>query len=160
MLLHYGELEGPIKRKSKSDSYQYRMIEVAIDPYVLSHFSVEDGFSEQIRTSGFSKEIMELRKKLIKEIRRLVNTILTNRQKEVVNLRLKGYTQVQIANTLGIHQTTVHKTLSGNIDYKNGEARYGGAIKKLQKACKKDIKVIDILKKINEIKIQQHESLW
>ena len=134
-------MEVSVKKRNRSDSYQYRMVEVPIDPHVLSHFSAEDGLSEQMRNSGFSEEIMKLRKNLIDEIKRLINNILTERQREVINLRLKGLTQVEIADLLGIHQTTVHKTISGNIDYKNGEARYGGAIKKLQKACQKDDKI-------------------
>ncbi len=147
-----------MKKRSRSDVYQYRMVEVSIDPYILSHFSIEDGFGEQIRTSGYSEEIMELRKTLMNEIYRLIKTILTERQKEVINLRLNGLTQVEIAEALGIHQTTVHKTISGNIDYKNGEARYGGAIKKLQKACIRDDKIKDLLKRIEDARIKIHES--
>lgn len=147
------------RQRNRSDSYQYRMVEVAIDPSVLCDFSTEDGFGEQMRTSGFSEEILDLRKILMKEVRRLIETILTPRQCEVITLRLQGYTQVEIADMLGIHQTTVHKTLSGNIDYKNGEARYGGAIKKLKKACSKDPKVSEILRKIEETRIKENEEI-
>lgn len=147
------------KKRNRSDSYQYRMVEIAVDPAILSDFSIDDGFNEQMKIAGHSEDILDLRQELIKELYRLINEILTERQSEVLNLRLKNYTQTEIAETLGIHQTTVHKTLSGNIDYKNGEARYGGALKKLKKACSKDHRVKEIISKIKEIRLDEYESI-
>jgi len=146
------------RKRNKSDSYQYRIVEIAIDPGMLSDFAAEDGFGAQLQDSGYSEKIRELRVELMQEVRRLINTILTGRQMQVVNLRLEGKTQVEIAEMLGIHQTTVHKTLSGNIDYKNGEARYGGAIKKLKKMCSKDERVIAILQQIEEARSREGED--
>ena len=83
---------------------------------------------------------------------------LTERQTEVVNLRLEGKTQIQIADELGVHQTTVHKLLMGNIDYANGKKRYGGAIKKLKKICENDETINKILKKIKNLKIEEKEN--
>jgi len=146
------------RKRNKSDSYQYRIVEITIDPGMLSDFAAEDGFGAQLQGSGYSERIRELRIELMKEVRRLINTILTQRQMEVVNLRLEGRTQVEIAEILGIHQTTVHKTLSGNIDYKNGEVRYGGAIKKLKKMCARDERVLEILQKIDEVRSRESED--
>jgi len=152
--LHHGEVTIMARKRNKSDSYQYRMVEIAVDPHVLSDFSDEDGFAEQVRMSAYSEAVLELRKQLMKEVRRMIETVLTVRQREVINLRLEGHTQVEIADFLGIHQTTVHKTISGNIDYKNNAAKYGGAIKKLRKACLKDQRVLTILKRISEAKAE------
>lgn len=147
------------KKRNKSDSYQYRIIEIAIDPHILSDFSSEDGLGAQLGQAGHSEEVQELRDKLMDEVRRLIRTSLTERQMQVVAMFLQGKTQIQIADELGICQTTVHKTLRGNIDYRNGAARYGGAIKKLQKLCAKDSKVLKLLDQIEEVRRAEEEDL-
>jgi DNA-binding CsgD family transcriptional regulator len=145
-------------RRNKSDSYQYRIIEIAIDPFLLSDFPNEDGFGAQVNTSGYSEELAELRQELIHEMRRLIKTSLTKRQAQVMALRLQGKTQVEIGQKLGIKQPTVHNAINGVIDYKNGGARYGGAIKKLRKICLKDERVLAILKRIGEIREDEEEE--
>jgi DNA-directed RNA polymerase specialized sigma subunit len=145
-------------RKNKSDSYQYRIIEIAIDPFILSDFPSEDGLGAQANSSGYSEELADLRQQLIKEVRRLIKNMLTKRQTQVMSMRLQGKTQMEIGQKLGIHQTTVCKTISGNIDYNNGGACYGGAIKKLRKMCFKDERVLAILKHIEEVRAEESED--
>jgi DNA-binding CsgD family transcriptional regulator len=147
------------RKSNKSSSYQYRIIEVTVDPYLLSDFAAEEGLGAQLGVSGYSEEIHDLRLQLMEEVKRLIDTSLTRRQAEVILLNLDGRTQIQIAEALGICQTTVHKTLRGNIDYKNGAARYGGAIKKLKKLCSKDKQVLDILRKINNVREKESNGL-
>ena len=62
-----------------------------------------------------------------------------------------GYTQHEIANALGVNQSSVTKSISGNIDYKNGGVAYGGSIKKLRKLIKNDPKIQEILKRIEDL---------
>jgi len=147
-----------LARRNKSDSYQYRIIEIAIDPFLLSDFPNEDGFGAQVNTSGYSEELSELRHELIHEVRRLIKTSLTKRQVQVMSLRLQGKTQVEIGQKLGIKQPTVHNAINGVIDYKNGGAKYGGAIKKLRKMCLKDERVLSILKRIEEIRSEEGDA--
>ncbi len=141
-------------KKNKSDSYQYKIIEIPIDPHVLNDFSLFDGLGTQINMAKYSEKFQELRQQLFDEVIRLVNTCLTKRQAQVLALRLEGKTQIQIADELGIHQTTVHKLLMGNIDYANGKKRYGGAIKKLRKMCYRDTTVIKILGEMSELRAE------
>lgn len=147
-----------LARRNKSDSYQYRIIEIQIDPFLLADFPLEDGFGALVNTSGYSEALADLRQQLMREVRRLIKTVLTKRQSEVMLLRLQGKTQVEIGHKLGIHQTTVHKTISGVIDYKNGGACYGGAIKKLRKMCLRDERVLTILKKIEEVRAEEGDG--
>jgi len=142
-------------RKNKSDSYQYRIIEILIDPFILSDCPSEDGLGAQANSSGFSEELVDLRQQLMKEVRKLIKNVLTKRQTQVMALRLQGKTQVEIGQKLGIHQTTVHKTISGNIDYNNNGACYGGAIKKLRKMCFRDERILAILKHIEEVRAEE-----
>lgn len=150
------------QKRNKSDSYQHKIVEITVDPTILNDFSLDDGLGFALNTSKFSEEFYELRQQLIQEVLRVVGTCLTQRQSEVITLRLKDLTQIQIAEKLGIHQTTVHKLLMGNIDYANGKKRYGGAIKKLKKMCLKDGKIIYILNEMEILRSKEdgEEDFW
>ena len=139
-------------RKNKSDSYQWKIVEIPIDPTILNDFQLAEGLGAQLNLSSYSERFYELRQELMVEVLRIIQTNLTERQAEVVTLRLEGKTQIQIAEQLSIHQTTVHKLLMGNIDYANGKKRYGGAIKKLTKICFKDEKILSILTEMEELR--------
>ena len=145
-------------KKNRSDPYQYRIVEITIDPALLSDFSSEDSLGARLSNASHSEEVAELRRLLMRELRRLIKNVLTDRQQQVIMLRMQGKTQVEIAELLHIHQTTVHKTLSGNIDYKNKRAKYGGAIKKLKKMCSRDERILNILKKIEEARLREEDS--
>lgn len=139
-------------RKNKSDSYQWKIVEIPIDPMILNDFQLGEGLGAQLNLASYSERFYELRQELMNEVLRIIGTSLTARQAEVVTLRLQGKTQIQIAEQLSIHQTTVHKLLMGNIDYANGRKRYGGAIKKLTKICFKDEKILKILAEMEELR--------
>lgn len=140
------------RKRNKSDSYQHKIVEITVDPVVLNDFPINNGLGAQMNLAKCSEEFYDLKERLMKEILRIIRNDLTERQAEVVTLRLEGKTQIQIADQLGIHQTTVHKLLMGNIDYANGKKRYGGAIKKLKKICAKDKTVLEILRKMEELR--------
>lgn len=153
------------RRRNKSDAYQYRIVEISVDPALLSEFPLIESLGAQLNLAKHSERFDELRSQLIEEVLRLVKTGLTERQSEVVQLRLMGKTQIQIAEELGVHQTTVHKLISGNIDYKNGKKRYGGAIKKLRKLCDRDENIQLILEEMEELRTHEivefnQESKW
>jgi len=77
---------------------------------------------------------------------------LTDRQRRVMALAFCGLTQEKIASLMGIHQTTVHKTLHGNLVYSGPYAgrRHGGAFWKLAKAAVGRADVRDLLERIAE----------
>jgi DNA-binding CsgD family transcriptional regulator len=146
-------------KRNKSDSYQHKIIEISVDPSILNDFAMSEGLGFVLNTTKFSEEFFDLRQQLIQEVLRVVGSCLTKRQAEVVGLRLIDLTQIQIAEQLGIHQTTVHKLLMGNIDYANGKKRYGGAIKKLKKVCSKDSKVIFLLEEMEKLRTKELEDV-
>jgi predicted transcriptional regulator len=139
-------------KKNKSDSYQWKIVEIPVDPITINEFEDNRGLGGQLELASYPEEFCDLKKQLFEEVTRIIKTNLTKRQAEVVILRLQGKTQIEIAKELGIHQTTVHKLLMGNIDYANGGKRYGGAIKKLKRICFKDGVIIEILQEIEKIK--------
>lgn len=141
------------KKKNRSDNYQHKIVEISVDPVVLNDFPIYNGLGAQLNIAAHSEEFYELRQQLLNEVIKIIKSDLTERQAEVVLLRLEGKTQIQIAEQLGIHQTTVHKLLQGNIDYRNdAKKRYGGAVKKLKKLCAKNARILEILNKMEELR--------
>ena len=138
--------------KSGDQDILANYIEISIDPSLLNNFANEDGMETFLKTQERSEEFLALKNELIAEIMLIIKTSLTEKQKEVVLLTyVDGKTQNEISEELGKHQTTVHKLLRGNIDYKNNKKRYGGALKKIKKICRDHDKVQDILSRMREV---------
>lgn len=138
---------------SKSKSYQYKIVEVSFDQAYLNNFSTERGIGHVLESSSPSEEMVRLRGLLLKELYNIIySESLTDHQRKVLLMRVKGMTQNEIASHLGITQSAVHKALHGNIDYKNNKKRYGGVFKKLKKKCVDNEKIQSILKEISDFK--------
>lgn len=146
------------RNRNRSDSYQYVLLETVVCPSILGDLSLAQGLVHKLQPFGYNEELLELREHLKERVFQIIEESLTSRQKEVIKLYLKGLTQLEIASRLSINQTSVHKVLRGNIDYKttkkgntSAKKRYGGAFKKISKICKTDKIIQDILQKIQEI---------
>jgi hypothetical protein len=60
--------------------------------------------------------------------------ILTPKQYNTLTKWMIGkLTQSKMGDNLLVNQTTVHKTLFGNIDYAHNKKRYGGIFRKIEK---------------------------
>lgn len=137
----------------KSDHYQHRIVEISVEPHKLSNFANESGIAQHVTDMVFDEEIIKLRQKLLEEIYGMINGgNLTAHQRKVLTMTLAGSTQNEIADIIGISQSAVHKSLSGNIDYKHNKKRYGGVIKRLQKLSKANSKIQELLIKIETYK--------
>jgi predicted XRE-type DNA-binding protein len=144
---------------AKSDHYQHRILEISLDPNKLNNFSNESGITKHIAESVFPDEILELRQNLLEEIYNIINNgSLTAHQKKVLTMCLSGATQNEIAESLGVTQSAIHKCMHGNIDYRNNKKRYGGVIKKLQKLSRSNPKIKTILDQIEKYKKTSIES--
>lgn len=140
----------------KSKSYQYKIVEISFDSSKLNNFSNERGMSQVLMDNACDERISDLKSELLNEIYEIVNgEYLTEHQKKILFMRLMGKTQNDIADHLGITQSAVHKAMHGNIDYKNQKKRYGGIVKKLQKICKNNNRVLEILQEIAKINKRQ-----
>ena len=126
-------------------------VEISIDPVLLNNFSTEEGLSAYFNSFSTSEEFQKLKNELLAEVLCIIDNYLTDKQREVMHMTyIDGKTQNEISNELGKHQTTIHKILQGNIDYNNDKKRYGGALKKIRKLCRKSEKVKDILVRMRE----------
>ena len=126
-------------------------VEISIDPVLLNNFSTEEGIGAYFNSCATSEEFQILRAELLKEVIYIIDNNLTEKQREVMYMTyMQGKTQNEISVELGRHQTAIHKTLKGNIDYGNNKKRYGGALKKIRKLCRKNDKIQNILIKMRE----------
>lgn len=142
---------------AKSDSIQFQFREVLVDPDIMANFQ-ESAFTYNHTDMEKKDELLELTGELIAAIKDLINTKLTKRQSEVVKkIYFEQRTQMEVADSLGLCQTTIHKIIKGNIDYSNGGKRYGGALKKLNKLCQADSEISNILSRISQLKAELAE---
>lgn len=106
-----------------------RFWEIQVDPEVLDRLGAEvpaDAWDPGPQAAR------ELPKEAVAQLRELIRTRLTERQRDVVTLYYyDGLSQEEIASTLGITQQVVSKHLFGVI--RNGK-KIGGALQKLRKA--------------------------
>ena len=138
------------KRKNRSDKYQYILLETVCSNDMMEAFCNEDSISARLNPFEYNETLIELEEQLKVEFWRVVDTLLTPRQKEVIRLYADGYTQMEIAKMLNVNQSSITKSLNGNVDYKNGKKVYGGARKKIRKIIENDDKIKDILTKMQE----------
>jgi predicted transcriptional regulator len=136
------------KRRNRSDSYQWVLLETIVSNDMLEAFCNEDSISARLNPFEYNERLIELEERLKKEFWRIVDTLLTPRQKEVLHLYADGFTQMEIAKKLDVNQSSITKSLNGNVDYKKNRMVYGGSRKRLRKIIETDEKIKDILQKI------------
>ncbi len=139
------------RTKNRSDHYQHLILESSCSSEMLADFAETDSIYSKLNPFGYNEELLELKDQLKVELWRVINTQLTARQKEVITLYAQGLTQIEIAKRLNVNQSSVTKSLHGNIDYRNGRRVYGGAKKKLKRIADKDEVIQGILKRIAEL---------
>lgn len=136
------------KRANRSDRYQYILLETACSNEMMEAFCNEDSISARLNPFAYNEDLIDLEDQLKIEFWRVVDTLLTPRQREVIKLYADGHTQMEIAKMLDVNQSSITKSLNGNVDYKNGKKVYGGARKKIRKIIETDDVIKTILKKM------------
>ena len=139
----------------RSNGYQWIIQECPTAPENISDYSDAQGFVKSINDPGYKEELHEINEALNKAFWRLIDSVLTERQKEVLKLSAgkdprfpnESKTQVEIAKLLDVNQSSVTKSIHGNCDYRNGRKVYGGAQKKLQKAADRDPEIKELMKR-------------
>jgi DNA-binding CsgD family transcriptional regulator len=137
-----------VKRQNRSDRYQWVLLETVCSNDMMEAFCNEDSISARLNPFEYNENLIELEEQLKKEFWRVVDTLLTPRQKQVIRLYADGYTQMEIAKMLNVNQSSITKSLNGNVDYKNGKKVYGGARKKIKKIIEMDDKIKSILEQM------------
>lgn len=149
------------RRPNRSDKYQYLLLETVCSHEQLETFSNEESFYKRLSPFDYNERIAELEDKLKIEFWRVVEETLTDRQKEVMKLVSAGRTQMEIAKQLNVNQSSITKSLNGNVDYssktidkngKKGSRSYGGSIRKIVKVIEQDEKIKEILQQISDLR--------
>ena len=138
------------RRKNRSDRYQWVLLETVCSNDMMEAFCNEDSIYNRLNPFEYNEDLMNLEEQLKKEFWRVVDTLLTPRQRVVIRLYADGYTQMEIAKMLDVNQSSITKSLNGNVDYKNGKKIYGGARKKIRKIIENDEKIKNILDQMRE----------
>lgn len=150
------------KRRARSEKYQHLILESAFSNDMMEAFSNEESIKDRLNPWEYNEELLDLEEQLKEEFWRLVNTLLTDRQKDVIKLSSDGYTQTECARILGVNQSSIVKSIRGNVSYSKIDPKtkkhsvYGGSLRRLSKLIDKDERILAILKRINEIR----ESKW
>lgn len=144
------------KRKNRSDTYQWIILETVCSNDMMEAFCNEDSIYNRLNPFEYNEDLIDLEEQLKVEFWRVVDTLLTPRQRQVIRLYADGYTQMEIAKMLNVNQSSITKSLNGNVDYKNGKKVYGGARKKIKKIIENDQKIKSILEKMRELR----ENKW
>jgi DNA-binding CsgD family transcriptional regulator len=145
------------KKPNRSDKYQNLFIESSFPSEMLESFCTEDSIQKRLNPFAYNEEVLDLEIKLRDRFWIVAKENLTERQFEVLKLTALGSTQTEIALTLSVNQSSITKSLHGNVDYKNIKEKknnsksYGGSIQKLQKILEKDEETQKILTKIRDI---------
>ncbi|HVI40222.1 MAG TPA: LuxR C-terminal-related transcriptional regulator [Anaerovoracaceae bacterium] len=144
-------MDGRDFKKNRSDRYQWVLVEAPCSPEMLTEFSDAQSIGGKLNHYIYNEELYDLQERLKDAFWRIIDTQLTQRQREVLRLYADGYTQIEIAKKLKVNQSSITKSINGNCDYRNGKKIYGGAKKKLKRIASKDPEIQAILKRIAEI---------
>lgn len=98
------------RKKNRSDVYQHLYAESLCPVEIMNIFSNDDSMSYKLNPYHYNEEVMELEDQLKKEFWRIVNNLLTPRQRDVIRLAADGYTQMEIAKMLKVNQSSVTKS--------------------------------------------------
>ena len=108
------------RRANRSDKYQHLLLETACSNEMMESFSTDESIYKRLNPFDYNEEILKLEDKLKDEFWRIVEQ-LTPRQREVIKLTCKDFTQMHIAKLLNVNQSSITKSLHGNVDYQNGK---------------------------------------
>jgi predicted XRE-type DNA-binding protein len=152
------------KRTNRSNKYQFLFGEISVATEMLESFNEDASIYKRLNPHEYNEAVAELEERLKIEFWRLVDDNLTKRQKQVIELiSIKKMTQQEAAKILGVNQSSITKSLNGNVDYskkdennKKTKIVYGGSLRRLRKLCQEDEKIIEILKQIADLR----EETW
>ena len=149
---------------NRSNKYQYLIVETACSNDMMEAFCNEDSIYNRLNPFGYNEDLLDLDDQLRVEFWRIVQACLTKRQRDVLALYAEGYTQMEIAKKLNINQSSINKSIHGNVDYqKTGKAAksnsrkhvYGGSIRKIQKILESDERIKEILKQMEQVRAEK-----
>jgi predicted transcriptional regulator len=148
-------------KPNRSDKYQHLIVETVCPNEMLESFPNGESIYKRLNPFDYNDRVAELEDELKVEFWRIVEANLTKRQKEVVKLYSEGLTQMEIAKLLGVNQSSITKSINGNIDYSRridnksvnkNKVSYGGIKRKLRRVVESDEKIKRILLEMSDLR--------
>ena len=138
------------ERPNISDKYQHLFYESTYDDIVWDMISRRHQ-SETSLTAEQKEELYSLDDQLQFCMWLLIDTQLSTKQRAILQMLKIGMTQTEMAEELGINQSSIHKALHGNVDYQGGVVkRFGGIAKRLEKLIRISPDIHEIMEQIDE----------
>ena len=100
----------PDRSRNRSDSYQSALMEIAVSPFILGDLSSAQGMTYRLQPYEENERLLNLRDQLKVRLWQIIDSGLTERQKQVIKLSMEGFTQNEIARKLGIKSTVFTST--------------------------------------------------
>lgn len=100
------------RRATRSDRYQSIYHESCHSHDMMESFSNSDSIYNRLNPWNYNEKLLDLEEQLRDEFWRVVDTLLTERQKEVIKLYSKNKTQMEIAKILKVNQSSITKSLN------------------------------------------------
>lgn len=138
-------------RPNRSDHYQWRIAEVNVSEMMMNNFTNGQSINAALDPFEYNEEIDQLKEELRQEFWKLVEAHCTERQKQICYMIAEGKTQMEMAAILNVNQSSITKSINGNLDYNKGRRVYGGLIKKIKRYADETPRIQEILKRLNEI---------
>ena len=136
-------------RESRSAKYQYIFNELQVDEVSMLNYFNEDGLHYN---GEYNEIIMDLQEDYNKRLWVLLRENLTENQLICTEALAEGLTQDELAKKLGLNQSSINKTMWGNVVYGDGEpVHYGGVRRKMQAIAKDDEELMRIKLKILDL---------
>ena len=120
-------------QKSRNIHYIRQYREIPTDSAVLN--AIIDAQAD----TAYNEYEKEIKQDIVDRIMFACETILTEHQLTVLKMWIDGKTQAQIADELGIQQTSINKAIHGIYTVKDGKRiQSGGLLKKIRLWAEKD----------------------
>jgi DNA-binding CsgD family transcriptional regulator len=132
----------------RSTGYQWKLLEIS---YSHDKLDVFDSFHGKEK---HDEQLLELKDQLLARLYEILPAKLTEHQWNVLQLLLKGHTQIEISKILGTNQSSIAHCINGNMHYYKGkryETKSGGLFKKIKRIAHEDVVIQRILKEIQEL---------
>lgn len=135
---------------SRSYKYQYLIYELPISSEVMDSFSdTRNPLNENLKN-----QIDLLKFELLDAVKEVIATELTPWQRLILRMYFfQNKTQVEIATELSCNQSSIAKNIWGSDRYVDGRyvGCYGGAIPKLKRICKTNVRILNILSELDDL---------
>lgn len=151
------------ERPFRSHHYQYIFHELMVEQPFLNSFDNSKSIQGYLNPFEYNEDVLELQEDLIRILLALAEIHLTERQYKIFHMYfIQGLNQLDIADETGLNQSSIHKTINGDLygpkkfGKVGGMTKYGGIIPKLKKLISNNKRVQEIVLEINNLQQERY----